>query len=93
MRPMILLASFFLATMAWAAPTSSAYVICKLKGNVRTLHIEMDGNNICHAHYSKEGVDKVVGSGKSFLQNIQLNLGKSNWTCRDVASSTVSDGR
>lgn len=94
--PFLLLASLLIANSAVADP--AVYVLCKLHGNVRTLRVEIDANNICHTHYSKEGVDKVIGSGrnhescKNFLQSTRTNLEKSSWSCRDVATATVTEG-
>jgi len=87
----MLLASF----VAFADTKPSVYVICKNNGQVRTIRVELDAQNICHTIYTKAGVDKAMGSGKNrescnqWLTNIRVNLEKSNWKCRDVESATV----
>ena len=85
----------FASFMAFAETKPSAYVICKNNSQVRTIRIVVDDKNICHTIYTKLGVDKNVGGGKNkmscsqFLDNIKVNLEKSNWKCRDVESATV----
>ena len=89
----------FIAAVSVLAADShpQTYVLCKLRGDVRTIRIHVDANG-CRAVYTKAGVDKPVGSGRNkgscqdFLNNIRINLEKSNWKCRDVASATVTEG-
>ena len=77
---------------------NKAYWLCKSKKQVRTIRVHVDQGGICSTVYSKEGAEKVVGSGKNhesclnFLNNIKTNLEKSNWTCRDISSARVTAG-
>lgn len=90
-----MLSLMFASMIAFADMKPSAYVICKNNGQVRTIRVEVDAQNICHTIYSKLGTDKEIGSGKNkgscaqFLANVRTNLEKSNWKCRDVESATV----
>ena len=74
-----------------------SYLLCKLRSNVRTVRIDLDSDGVCKTVYSKEGSDKTIGSGRSqascqnFLNNVKLNLEKSNWKCRDVEPSNLSE--
>lgn len=74
-----------------------AFIICKLKGNVRTVKINLDDKGMCTTVYSKHGVEKEIGSGrnqgscKNFLDNVRTNLEKSNWKCREVAADSVTE--
>ncbi len=87
----------FASLTALADTHPLAFVICKLHGNVRIVRVEVDAQNICQTYYSKDGVEKLVGSGRNhdscvqWLKNIKTNLEKSNWKCRDVESATVSE--
>ena len=80
-----------------AATKPTSYVICKNNGQVRTIRVEVDAQNMCHTIYSKQGVEKSVGSGKNlgsctqFLSNVRVNIEKSGWKCRDVESATVDE--
>ena len=73
-----------------------AYVLCKSRKEVRTIRIEVGATGVCTTIYSKQGIEKSVGSGKHFescltyLNNVKTNLEKSNWTCRDISSSKVT---
>jgi hypothetical protein len=74
---------------------SKVYYLCKNHKQVRTVRVMVD-QGICSTIYSKEGAEKVVGSGKNydscihFMDNIKANLEKSNWTCRDISSTRVT---
>jgi hypothetical protein len=75
---------------------NKAYYLCKHKKQVRTVRVTVSSAGICATLYSKEGEEKVVGSGKNhescmnFMNNIKTNLEKSNWTCRDISTARVS---
>lgn len=76
---------------------SKAYWICKNKKEVRTIRVHInEQSGLCSTVYSRDGNDKAVGSGKNqescmgFLNNIKSNLEKSNWSCRDISSTTIS---
>jgi hypothetical protein len=83
--------------VAHAESKPVAYVLCKLKGNVRTVRIDLDANGVCTTTYNKGGADKVIGSGRNqpscqhFLDNVKVNLEKSNWKCRNVETSNLSE--
>jgi hypothetical protein len=87
----------FISVIGWAETKPTAYVICKNGSQVRTVRVELDAEGVCHTIYSKQGAEKGVGSGKNkdscmqFLNNIRVNLEKSNWKCRDVEAATVDE--
>ena len=72
------------------------YLICKLRGSVRTLRVERKKGGPCITTYTKEGVDKVVGESwvsnrcSKVLLNIRDNLQKGNWKCKDISEARVS---
>lgn len=94
---MVILAHLVISFFASAEGPSINYVLCKLKGNVRTVRIDVDDQKTCHTIYSKAGVEKEIGSGRNkgscdhFLDNVRINLEKSNWKCHDITSATVSE--
>lgn len=75
---------------------NKAYYLCKNKKDVRTIRVHVEGGGICATLYSKQGEEKLVGSGKNqesclnWMNNIRTNLEKSNWTCRDISSARVT---
>jgi len=75
---------------------NKAYWICKFQKEVRTLRVFVNNSGTCSTHYSKQGEEKVVGSGRNqescqnFLNNIKTNLEKSNWACRDVSGTRIT---
>lgn len=75
------------------------YIICKSKGNVRTIRNDVDTQGVCHTSYSKDGRGKEQGMAKSrescdkVLNNIRDNLIKSNWKCRDVDAASFSESQ
>ena len=75
---------------------NKAYFLCKNKAEVRTIRVQIDEHGICSTHYSKQGSEKNVGSGKNhescmnFMNNIKTNLEKSNWACRDISASRIT---
>ncbi|MGZ3723772.1 MAG: hypothetical protein ACXVA9_12605 [Bdellovibrionales bacterium] len=79
-----------------ATSENKAYWLCKHRKEVRTIRVHIDDKNICATYYSKEGTEKVVGSGKnhesclSFLNSIKANLEKSNWNCRDITDTKIT---
>lgn len=94
-----------IAILLWGGPARSeaslevsnkAYWMCKQKNNVRTIRIQIDNQGICSTIYSKEGSEKLIGSGKShvsctnFLANVKTNLEKSNWVCRDIGDTKIT---
>ncbi|MGE0528216.1 MAG: hypothetical protein AB7G93_17475 [Bdellovibrionales bacterium] len=89
------------AGLAFADPagesTNKAYWLCKSRRDVRTIRVHVDKEGTCKTIYSKGGAQKVVGSGKNlqscmgFLENVKGNLEKSNWSCRDISSTQITD--
>lgn len=92
----ILLAGSFARAEQVVEVDNKAYYLCKNKKDVRTIRVHVEGGGVCSTFYSKQGEEKVVGSGKNhesclnFLNNIKNNLEKSNWTCRDISSARVT---
>jgi hypothetical protein len=92
------LVSFAVPAHAAVDQKPSAFVLCKNKKNVRTIRVlpEGRGQDNCTITYSKGGSEEVVGSNrslgtcKSILKNIQMNLETSNWNCRSVQSALVT---
>jgi hypothetical protein len=92
--------TFFLAASASADRTveveNKSYWICKNQKQVRTIRVHVDQAGVCSTYYSKQGEEKVVGSGRNhescgnFLNNIKTNLEKSSWTCRDITPSRIT---
>ena len=78
------------------ATAEKAYWLCKNHKQVRTIRVHIDEKNVCSTFYTKEGSEKVVGSGKNhescfnFLTSIKGNLEKSSWNCRDISDTKIS---
>lgn len=76
---------------------NKAYWLCKIKKDVRTIRVHIGKDGMCYTHYSKGGAEKMVGTARhlescmSFLQNIKANLEKSNWSCKDITATKISD--
>lgn len=101
-----LIFAFIFLLCAGAGPASAdeklvevqnkVYWLCKNKKDVRTIRIAVNAAGVCTTYYSKQGSEKVVGSGKNhascdnFLANVKSNLEKSNWNCRDISASRVT---
>ena len=72
-------------------------VICKLDKQVRTLRIQKNGDNKNILVYRKYSRDEEIGhfsfvkSALQVMREVQGNLEKSNWSCREVSQSQVSD--
>ena len=100
MALLILVVGLGLNFSAFAAPPqevdNQAYWLCKHKKDVRTIRVHIDDGGVCATLYSRDGVEKLVGSGKmhesclNFLNNIKTNLEKSNWTCRDITDTKIT---
>jgi hypothetical protein len=75
---------------------NKAYWLCKHRKEVRTIRVRINEKGVCETRYSKEGEEKVVGSGKNhescmnFLNSIKANLEKSNWSCRDITDTQIT---
>jgi len=86
-----------LAEEATSAPEKDpTYLICKLRGSVRTLRVEKKKGGPCITTYTKEGVDQQVSESwlnnrcSKVLLNIRDNLEKGNWKCKDISEARVS---
>lgn len=72
---------------------TTTYVMCKNRKIVRTIRVEANEKGACKTIYTKAGVDRIVGNGIrvnsciGYLKNIEGNLGKASWKCKDVTSS------
>lgn len=73
------------------------FLICRNQNNVRIVKIEKETNGPhCIAKYSKSGNEKEVGralNGDSCLkimENIKINLEKSNWKCKETTNVTIT---
>lgn len=87
----------------WLSPSLSQandgkfkYVMCNNKSIVRTIRVEWDKDqSSCETTYTKAGIDKVIGNGKfydscvKFLSNVQGNLEKAGWSCKDISNSSI----
>lgn len=75
---------------------NKAYWLCKNQKEVRTIRVQISNQGVCSTYYSKQGTEKVVGSGKNhdscvtFLNSIKGNLEKANWNCRDISSTRIT---
>lgn len=96
----VLVIALSLVATAEAAKHRESYVICKNKGTVRTLRVEIGGGErgVCETVYTKGGIDRSVGSAQNsascmtIMNNIKANLEAAAWTCKDVtAKATMSD--
>lgn len=73
-----------------------AHVICKNQKIVRTIRVEK-GPGKCSTLYTKNGQDQVIASGinatscKKFMSDVQENLTKAGWKCRETKAAVVSE--
>jgi hypothetical protein len=85
-----------LTTSAAVSDVPFAHVICKNQKIVRTLRVQK-ANGKCETLYTKNGQDQVIASGwnatscKKFLTDVQENLIKAGWKCRETTDSKVSE--
>jgi hypothetical protein len=94
-----LILGFFIPfnTFCFAASEVSPdkFVLCKLKGHVRTIHIEKVSEGRCSTLYTKDGQQSEVWRGlsmascQSILTNVQKNLEGGAWKCRIPAQSRI----
>ncbi len=98
-RSLLLLALFapiFSAAEQTVEVENKSYWMCKNQKDVRTIRVHVKGDGMCSTYYSKQGAEKIVGSGRNqeschnFLNNIKTNLEKSNWACRDISSTRIT---
>lgn len=73
-----------------------SYMICRHGKDVRTIQVNNKKEEGCTVSYIKAGVENTVADSKwkgrcfDVLRNIQLNLEKSNWNCKDISDARVS---
>lgn len=78
--------------------SSDLQVLCRLKGEVRTIRIEERKSGGCQTIYAKGGTDQVVASSQrrqvceSVKGNVRGNLTEAGWGCREVQSSQSTSG-
>lgn len=73
------------------------YVMCRNKQIVRTIRAEWHkSTDSCNTLYTKNGKDRSVGTGRffdscvKFLENVQGNLEKAGWKCRDISKASIT---
>jgi hypothetical protein len=90
--------SFILCSslLNWAhASVVNHFLLCKNKGQVRSVYVENSGDGGCKTYYTKSGRSEVIGSGihlqscVQFLNNVKTNLEGANWQCRAAAKAQV----
>ena len=73
------------------------YFICKHSKMVRTIHVVSKDGKTCSTMYTKRGVPRIVGTGRtmngcqSFVQNIKGNLEGANWNCKKVKKASIEN--
>jgi hypothetical protein len=71
------------------ADDKPAFVLCRNQKNVRTVRVDKVGD-IYVTTYTRLGIDKEVGRGRIYgsclkiMDNIKVNLEKSNWKCKEL---------
>jgi hypothetical protein len=77
--------------------TPEKYVICKNNKTVRTIRIEKSNSaGTCSTTYTKAGIDRIVGSGRSvsgcikILENVKGNLEEADWRCRVAPKVSIN---
>ncbi len=91
-----LIAPIFASAQETVEVENKSYWICKNQKDVRTIRVHVGTSGMCSTYYSKQGTEKVVGSGRNqeschnFLNNIKTNLEKSNWACRDISTTRIT---
>lgn len=97
---LIILACLVLSAEVMAADSQFKYVMCRNKQIVRTIRVEWNKDtSSCQTWYTKSGVDRSVGNGKffescvNFLNNVQGNLEKAGWKCKDISKASISQSK
>ncbi|MEC9281840.1 MAG: hypothetical protein VX642_03955 [Bdellovibrionota bacterium] len=85
-------------SLTWAQDGKFKYVMCRSKKIVRTIRVEWDPKEAsCSTTYTKAGKDRIIGNGKffdsclNFLSNVQANLEKAGWSCKDISHASISE--
>lgn len=74
----------------------ASYIICKHAKDVRTVQVVPKKDEGCTVSYTKAGVEGVVADSKwkgrcfDVLHNVQTNLEKAGWSCKDISDARVS---
>lgn len=104
MKSFLLLATLLLSSVLAQAQeepalseevSSPTHVMCRNGADVRTVEVAKR-SSFCETVYSKNGKLEIVSKSVSstvcqkVLSNIQSNLTKANWSCRDISQSRVS---
>lgn len=82
--------------LSTAAKKNISYMICRHGKDVRTIQVKSKSEEGCTVSYIKAGVESSVADSKwkgrcyDVLRNIQSNLEKSNWSCKDISDARVS---
>jgi hypothetical protein len=85
-------------SLAQGAVPQSTYVMCRAQKTVRTIRVATNAG-LCETIYTKQGVDKVVSSGRNrnscvnVFNNIRTNLEGAGWKCKDISSAAVTDSK
>jgi hypothetical protein len=95
--PMAVLVGFFIFGASFAqAELGDAFILCKHNKTVRSLRVDSKDDQ-CKAVYTKEGVDKIIGSSQKneicgdVLDKVRKNLEENAWNCREVKESRLSN--
>lgn len=82
--------------LSTTAKKNISYLICRHGKDVRTIQVSSKKEEGCTVSYIKAGVESTVADSKwkgrcyDVLRNIQSNLEKSNWNCKDISDARVS---
>ena len=74
----------------------TGFVMCRNRKVVRTVRVEILEDKSCQTQYTKNGVDRVIGSGvhkqscMNFMNNVRKYLEEVGWACKDVQSVQFS---
>lgn len=81
-----------------AADKLKDFILCRNNKTVRTIRVDKATDTTDWiTYYTKGGVDKEVGRGKSLdsnkkiSDNIRKNLELAGWRCKNVSDSSVSE--
>ncbi len=72
------------------------FFICKNQKVVRTLRMDKKSPN-CEAIYTKDGVDKVIGTAQKVfscvdvLDRVKNNLSEAGWKCKEVKGEQITN--
>src|SRR4051812_5045921 len=96
LKCLILYFSVVMTAGAAISDVPVAQVICKNQKTVRTLRVQSSKGK-CETLYTKSGQDHIIASGinatscKKFMMEVQGNLTKAGWKCRETKEAVVSE--